>query len=76
MTRFIRLLLLPLAAIALLVGCSADPPPAPLKQVDVPAGDTQLRDAIQKPIDRAKSVEGKLQDEKEKQDKQVQDQGG
>ena len=58
MPRPIRLL--PLLATALLAACSHPPPPAASAQADAqPASPqaTELRDSIQKPINRAKSVE-------------------
>ncbi len=76
MPRTARLFLLPFAAVALLTACHDDPAPDQPKKPDAPVGSTDLRDAIQKPIDRAKAVEGKLQDAKEKQDKQIENQGG
>ncbi len=76
MPRFIRLPLLVLAGCALLAACHDNPAPDPPKKPDVPVGSTNLRDAIHKPINKAKSVEGTLEDEKEKQDKQLQDAGG
>ncbi len=76
MPRSLRLFLLPLAAAALLVACNDDPKPDQPKKPDSPVGDTQLRDTIQKPIERAKGVEKTIQDSKDKQDKQLEDQGG
>lgn len=76
MPRSIRLSLLVLAGCALLAACHENPAPDPPKKPDAPVGATDLRDAIHKPIDKAKSVEDKLEDEKEKQDKQLQDAGG
>ncbi len=76
MNRPIRTALLALAATVALAGCKEDPKPDPPKQPDVPVGHTELRDAIQRPIDRAKGVEKTIQDAKDKQDKQLEDQGG
>ncbi len=64
-----------LAALAL-TGCDSNPAPDKPKEPAKPVGNTQLRDAIQRPLDRAKSVEGTIQDAKDKADKAVQDQGG
>ena len=64
-----------LAALAL-AGCEPSPAPDKPEKPAKPVGSTQLRDAIQRPLDRAKSVEGTIEDAKEKADKAVQDQGG
>ena len=64
---------------AALAGCgSNNPAPETVKQEDKPVDNdhNQLRDAIQKPLDRAKAVDKKVEDEKEKEDKNIQDQGG
>jgi hypothetical protein len=53
-------------AFALLIACSACSKPEPPKKEQPPepqaAHDTQLRDAIQAPIDRAKAVEPQVLD--------------
>ena len=72
----LSLLLLILAAGALLAGCREDPKPDPARKPDAPVGDTQLRDTIHKPIDRAKSVEGIIMKSKDNQDQQLQDAEG
>jgi len=66
-------LLLGVLAIA---GCGPSPAPDKPKEPAKPVGNTELRDAIQAPINRAKAVEGKLEDEKQKTDKDLQDAGG
>ncbi|HTA64483.1 MAG TPA: hypothetical protein VK753_03180 [Xanthomonadaceae bacterium] len=66
---------LPLLVVALLAGCSSAPPPAASGQADAPQA-TELRDTIQKPIDKAKSVEGIIQQSHDKQDSQLQDAEG
>ncbi|MEO8743109.1 MAG: hypothetical protein ABI365_07960 [Lysobacteraceae bacterium] len=76
MTKLVRRLYLPLLTAALLAGCHDNPAPTPDKQPASPVGNTQLRDTIQKPINKAKSVEGTIEEAKEKQDKQLQDAGG
>src|SRR3546814_684799 len=56
-------------ALLLALACAAcnRPPPPPPDQPPEPQANTQLRDAIQAPIDRAKAVEGAVQDAAEKQ---------
>jgi hypothetical protein len=76
MPRHPLLLTATLLATLATVGCGSNPPPDTARDAAKPADSTQLRDAIQKPIDRAKAVEGKIEEEKEKQDQAVQDQGG
>ena len=71
-----RPILLALAAAACLAACKEDPKPDKDHKPDGPVGSTQLRDTIQKPIQRAKAVEKTIQDAKDKQDKDLQDQGG
>ena len=60
-----------LIAVALmgLGACKPEPPPTdePPKPKAV-AADTELRDAIQKPIDQAKAVEGAVQEAADKSD--------
>lgn len=76
MPRHPLLLIATLLATLATVGCGPNPAPDKPSKPAKPVGNTQLRDAIQKPIDRAKAVEGKIEEEKEKQDQAVQDQGG
>ena len=77
MLRSIRILSLSLGAAVSLVACSeAPPPPEAPKPPDAPTADTQLRDTIQKPIDRAKSVEGIIMKSHDRQDKQLQSDEG
>ena len=78
MPRHSLLLIATLCAALAAAGCGSDPTPETIKQDDKPAdnGHTQLRDAIQKPLDRAKAVDQKVEDAKEKEDKNIQDQGG
>jgi hypothetical protein len=49
--------------------CKPEPPPTdePPEPKAVAAENTELRDAIQKPIDQAKSVEGAVQEAADKQ---------
>lgn len=49
-----------------------DEPPAPKAAIDA---DTQLRDAIRKPIDKAKAVEQTIQDAADKQRAEIDAQG-
>jgi hypothetical protein len=75
MPRHVRLL--PLIAAALLVACAAAPPPVASASPDAPQANTQLRDTIQSPIQRAKAVEGIIQKSHDRQDRQMQgDEGG
>ena len=76
MSRAIHLMLLTLATAGLLTGCKEDPKPDPARTPGSPVGDTQLRDTIQRPIDRAKGVEKTIQDAKDKQDQQLQSEEG
>ncbi len=76
MLRSIRQLLLPFAAAALLAGCHDNPAPDKDNKPAAPVGNTDLRDAIQKPINKAKGVDDQIENEKKKQDKQIQDAGG
>ena len=66
----------PMFRIALIVfaltglgACKPEPPPTdePPKPKAVAADNTELRDAIQKPIDQAKAVEGVVQDAADEQ---------
>jgi hypothetical protein len=72
MSRSIRILLLPLAAASLLAACKENPQPDQPASPASPVGDTQLRDAIQSPINRAKGVEGIIMKSHDRQDKQLQ----
>ena len=70
MPRSIRYL--PLIAVALLAGCSSAPPPVASDKADAQQA-TELRDTIQKPINRAKGVEDVVLKTHDKQDSQLQD---
>ena len=63
----------PLLATALLAACSSSPPP-PASPASPPVDPqaTMLRDTIQKPIDKAKGVEGIINKSKVNQDQQLQ----
>ena len=63
------LLLSCLLLAALLAGCRRELPPT--EQPPEPQAHTQLRDAIQEPLDKARGVEQTLQDAAEQQRKQV-----
>ena len=70
----------PLLCCALLLfaaACSKPQPPEKERPVDPQAqGHTELRDAIQAPIEKAKKVEDTTQDAKEAQDAAIEAQGG
>ena len=56
-----------------------DDPPDPQAQASAAATaeqDTELRDAIQAPIEKAKAVEGQLQEAADKQQAEIEAQGG
>jgi hypothetical protein len=72
MPRSIRILL-PLLASAALVACGQAPAPVASAQADAQNGNTELRDIIQKPIQRAKDVDKVIEAAKDKQDSQLQD---
>jgi hypothetical protein len=61
-----------------IVGCCAacSPPPKPPTDQPPEPQATQLRDAIQAPIDKAKAVEGQVQDAADAQRKAIEDAGG
>jgi PBP1b-binding outer membrane lipoprotein LpoB len=76
-TRIASFLLLACAA----AGCSAPKPPPGDQPPDPQAAaqharDTQLRDAIQRPIDKAKGVEDTTLKAADEQKQQIEDQGG
>ena len=71
MLRTAGLLLLPYAFAALLAGCGNDAPPAAADKSAAQDNHTELRDAIQRPIDRAKAVDDELKKAKEQQDKDI-----
>jgi hypothetical protein len=70
MSRDVRYLLLPFATAALLAGCSDDSAPKPADKET----HTELRDAIQRPLDRAKAVDDEVKKAKEKQDRDIENQ--
>jgi hypothetical protein len=57
-----------LLSLAGLTACKPEPPPTdePPEPKAVAAENTELRDAIQKPIDQAKAVEGTVQEAADK----------
>lgn len=63
-----RIALIAFASIGL-GACKPEPPPTdePPEPKAVAAANTELRDAIQKPIDQAKAVEGVVQDAADEQ---------
>jgi hypothetical protein len=58
-----------LVAVLLVLSCAAcsRPVPPPTEQKPEPQAHAELRDAIQRPIDKAKAVEGAVQDAADKQ---------
>jgi hypothetical protein len=74
----VRPLLYALLSCSLLLGvaaCSKPKPPEKERPVD-PQAHTELRDAIQAPIQKAQKVEDKTQDAKDAQDAAIEAQGG
>jgi PBP1b-binding outer membrane lipoprotein LpoB len=76
MTRSFRNVAMPVGVVALLLACSAcskpeppkkDQPPEPQAQTAPVETHTELRDAIQAPINRAKAVEPEVLDAAKKQ---------
>lgn len=64
-------------AAAVVAGCAAcSPPPKPPTDRPPEPQATQLRDVIRAPIDKAKAVEGRVQDVAEAQRKAVEAAGG
>ncbi|HVI59732.1 MAG TPA: hypothetical protein VM619_12795 [Luteimonas sp.] len=65
-------------ALLLALACAActRPPPPPPENKPEPQADAQLRDAIQAPIDKAKAVEGAVQDAADKQKAAIEAAGG
>ena len=69
------------ASTLLLLGCAACSKPEPPKKEQPPepqaqAAHTELRDAIQKPIERAKAVEGQVLDAAKQQQDDIDAQTG
>lgn len=60
-------------SLAGLAACKPEPPPTdePPEPQAAAAGNTELRDAIQKPIDQAKAVEGTVQESADKQSAEI-----
>jgi hypothetical protein len=76
MTTFLRIA----ASTLLLLGCAACSKPEPPKKEQPPepqaAQHTELRDAIQKPIERAQAVEGQVLDAAKQQQDAMEAQTG
>lgn len=62
------------AVVALVAGCSRPKPPEKDRPVEPQA--TQLRDAIQAPIEKARQVEGDVQEAADQQRAAIEAQGG
>jgi len=60
-------------ALAGLAGCKPEPPPTdePPEPKAVAADHTELRDAMQKPIDRARAVEDTVQEAADKRNAEI-----
>jgi hypothetical protein len=65
-----------LVPILLLAGCGSDTASAPPPEAKPESQDTQLRDAVKAPLDKAHAVEQVLQDSADATDKALQDAGG
>ncbi|MBS0194031.1 MAG: hypothetical protein JSR34_07270 [Proteobacteria bacterium] len=61
---------LPIALVLLLAACGSSPPPAASTQPASPQT-TELRDSIQKPLDKAKGVEGTVEQSFQSQNRQL-----
>lgn len=64
-----------LLAFSAIAGCSKPEPP-PTEQQPEPQANTELRDAIKAPIDKAKAVEGTVQEAADKQKADIEAAGG
>ena len=80
MTTTLRSCLIRIAALTLLLACTACNKPEPPKKEQPPKPraehDTQLRDAIQAPIDKAKGVESQVLDAAQQQQADIDAQAG
>jgi len=80
MTATLRISMLHINALALLLACSACSKPEPPKKDQPPKPraeqDTELRDMIQRPIDRAKAVEPAVLDAAKQQQDDIEAQTG
>ncbi|MGH8073851.1 MAG: hypothetical protein ACREO4_07245 [Lysobacter sp.] len=65
-----------IAALLVLCACSKPTPPDPERPVEPQASATELRDAIQEPLDKAKAVEGDMQKAAESQRAAIEAAGG
>lgn len=69
--------LLAVLALLALPGCAKEPPPAPAPQAAAkPAEATEMRDAVQQPIDKARAAEEATLKAAEDQRKQIEAAGG
>ena len=75
MSRTLRILVIAAALSTVSAACSKPEPPEKEKR-PVPQANTDLRDAIQAPIDRAKAVEPAVLDAAKKQQDQIDAQTG
>lgn len=71
MNRHLRRTALVAAALSILCVACSKPEPPKKEQPPVPQADTELRDAIQAPIDRAKAVEPAVLDAAKQQQDQI-----
>ena len=62
-------------ALSAMAGCSKPEPPQKEQQPE-PQANTELRDAIKAPIDKAKAVEDSVQDAADKQKADIESAGG
>ncbi len=62
--------------LAAAAGCSRPKPPPTEQQPEPQAQHTELRDAIEEPIDKAKAVEKTVQDAADQQKAQIEAAGG
>ncbi|MFL6591957.1 MAG: hypothetical protein ACJ8GK_04520 [Luteimonas sp.] len=76
MSRTLRRVLFALAAASVICTACSKPEPPDKEKRPVPQADTDLRDAIQAPIDRAKAVEPAVLDAAKKQQDQIDAQTG
>lgn len=67
--------ILSITALACLAAACSKPTPAPMEQPPEPQA-TQLRETIQQPLDKAKAVEGQMQQSADEQRAKIEANGG